>query len=104
LQEVQAAEVGGHSSVPRVFAARSAGAAPRGDWGKQSPTPHKGHFCKLSKTDKKIFGVWREVTSPTFLEFQPEFVTSGFQRPDLTYILQLLTNFTLLNLFFCHLK
>jgi len=27
------------------------------------------------------------VTSPTILEFQPEFVTSGFQRPDLIYIL-----------------
>jgi len=47
------------------------------------------------------------VTSPTILEFQLEFVTSGFQRPDLTYILTnklLLTNFILLNLFFCHLK
>jgi len=21
------------------------------------PTPHKGYFCKSSKTDKKIFGV-----------------------------------------------
>jgi len=46
------------------------------------------------------------VTSPTILEFQPEFVTSGFQRPDLTYILfnKLLTNFILLNIFVCHLK
>jgi len=46
------------------------------------------------------------MTSPTIIEFQPEFVTSGFQKPDLTYILsmQLFTNFILLNLFFCHLK
>jgi len=45
---------------------------------------------------------------PYLLEFQPEFVTIGFQRPDLTYIfIQLLTNFILLNLFiyfFCHSK
>jgi len=27
------------------------------------------------------------VTSLTILEFQPVFVTNGFQRPDLTYIL-----------------
>jgi len=27
------------------------------------------------------------VTSPTIFEFHPEFVTSDFQRPDLTYIL-----------------
>jgi len=27
------------------------------------------------------------VTSKTMLEFQPEFVTSSFQKPDLTYIL-----------------
>jgi len=63
------------------------GAAPRGRRGVNRPsTPHKGHFCKSSKTDEKIFGVWG-VTSPTILEFQPEFFTSGFQRPELTYIL-----------------
>jgi len=56
------------------------------DWGNSLPTPLKGHFCKSFKTDEKILWVWR-VTSPTILEFQPEFVTSGFQRPDLTYIL-----------------
>jgi len=27
------------------------------------------------------------LTSPTTLESQPKFVTSGFQRPDLIYIL-----------------
>jgi len=27
------------------------------------------------------------VTSPTILEFQSEFITSGFQSPDLTFIL-----------------
>jgi len=68
------------------------------DWGEQSSTPHKGHICKSPKTAEKILEVWR-VTSPTILEFQPEFVTSGFQKPDLTYILSnLLTNFILLNL------
>jgi len=72
--------------------------------GKQSPTPPKGHFCKSSKTDEKILG-YGGVTSPTILEFQPEFVTSGFQRLDLTYIYPImLTNFILLKLFFCHLK
>jgi len=33
------------------------------------------------------YGVNGGLTSPTILEFQPEFFTSGFQRPDLTYIL-----------------
>jgi len=28
--------------------ATEAGAAPQGDWGRNSPTPHKGHFCKSS--------------------------------------------------------
>jgi len=23
-----------------------------------TPIPHKGHLCKSSKTDEKIFGVW----------------------------------------------
>jgi len=36
---------------------------------------------------RKNWGIGGGVTSPTILEFQPEFVTSGFQRPDLTYIL-----------------
>jgi len=27
------------------------------------------------------------VTSPTILKFQPGFVTSGFQRPDLIYLI-----------------
>jgi len=58
------------------------GAAPRGGLGEQSPTPRKGHFCKSPKTDEKILRVWR-VTSPTILEFQPEFDTSSFQRSDL---------------------
>jgi len=35
---------------------------------------------------RKYWG-YGEVTSPTILESQPEFVTSGFQRPDQTYIL-----------------
>jgi len=52
-------------------------------------TPLKGHFCKSSKTDEKILGVWG-ATSPTILEFQPEFVTSSFKRPNLTYIYPIL--------------
>jgi len=31
------------------------GALPRGDI---FPTPHKGHFCKSSKTVEIILGVW----------------------------------------------
>jgi len=65
----------------------SPGAVPRRVLGGTvPPTPHKGQFCKSSKTDEKILGVW-EVTSPTMLEFQLKFVASGFQRPKLTYIL-----------------
>jgi len=26
--------------------------------GNSPTTPHKGHFCKSSKTDEKILGVW----------------------------------------------
>jgi len=26
-------------------------------WGNSLHTPHKGHFCKLYKTDEKILGV-----------------------------------------------
>jgi len=26
-------------------------------WGEQPPTPHKGHFCKSSKTEEKKLGV-----------------------------------------------
>jgi len=67
------------------------GAAPREGW------------AVSSKTDEKILGVWG-VTSPIILEFQPEFVTSGFQRPDLTYVLcNIIVNLLyciLLNLFF----
>jgi len=41
------------------------------------------------------------MTLPTIFEFQPEFVTSGFQRPDLTYILSNLSFITdVLNLVF----
>jgi len=59
-----------------------------GNWGKQSPHSSQRPFCKSSKTDEKILEVWGGgVTSPTILEFPPDFVTSGFQRPDLTYIL-----------------
>jgi len=66
-----------------AFRIPQSGAAPRGDWRRTVPlTPHKGHFCKSSKTDEKILGIWR-VTSPTTLEFQPELVISGFQRPKL---------------------
>jgi len=70
-----------HSSRPR-----EPGAAPRGTGGNSPPTPHKSHFCKSSKTEQKILG-GMGVTSPTILEFQFEFVTSGFQRLDVTYIL-----------------
>jgi len=74
------------------------GAAPREDWGERTPTPHKGHFCKSSRTDEKKLGVWG-ITSPTIFEFQPEL--SSFQRPDLTYILSNLFFITVvLNLFF----
>jgi len=38
------------------------------------------------------------VTSPTILEFQPELVTNGFQRPDLTslpdYYYKLFTSYS----------
>jgi len=70
----------------RQTCAQDSGAAPLGGLGETiSPTPPKGHFCQSSKNDEKILGYGRggEVTSPTILEFQPEFVTSGFQRPDL---------------------
>jgi len=67
--------------------------------GKQSPTPHKDYFCKSSKADEKNWG-YRGMTSLIIFEFQPKFVTSGFQKLDLTYIfIQLLNNF-ILNLFF----
>jgi len=46
-----------------------AGAAPRGGLGENSsPSPHKGHFCKSSKTDEKILGVWGDdVTNHTWI-------------------------------------
>jgi len=77
------------------------GAAPRGRLEETvPPTPHKGHFCKLSRTDEKKLGYGGEVTSPTIFEFQPKFVTRGFQRPDLTYILSNIFFITdVLNLF-----
>jgi len=49
--------------------------------------PHKGHFCESSKTNEKKLWVRGGVTLPTIFEFQFEFVTSSFQRPDLTSIL-----------------
>jgi len=55
-----------------------------GDWGNNPPTLYIGHFCKSSKTHEKILD--GGMTPPTIFKFQPEFVTSGFQRPDLTYI------------------
>jgi len=55
-----------------------------GDWWGWG-TSHKGHFCKSPRTDEKKMG--GGVTSSTIFEFQPEFVSSGFQRPDLTYII-----------------
>jgi len=70
-------------------------------WGNSPSTPHKGHFCKSAKDDKKKLGVWG-VTSPIIFEFQP----GGFPRPDLTYIfIRFLTNFILIIEFiFCLLK
>jgi len=65
---------------------QSKGGAMTETGGNRPPTPHKVHFCKSSKTDEKMFEVYG-VTLPTILEFQPEFVTSDFQRLDLTYIL-----------------
>jgi len=69
---------------PKLVQSSRGGAT--GGLGGTIPPPHKDHFWKLSKTDEKIFGVC-EVTSPTIIESQPKFVTSGFQRPDLPYIL-----------------
>jgi len=39
--------------------------------GNSSLTPHKGHFCKSSKTEEKILDIWDEGrgASPTILEF-----------------------------------
>jgi len=69
--------------------------ATRGTVGEQSPPLlTKFIFVNHLNTDEKILGVWWGVTSPTMLEFQPEFVTSGLQRPDLNF-LQLLTNLIL---------
>jgi len=46
----------------------ASGAVPRGGLVRNSPpTPHKGHFCKLSKTDEKKLGVWG-VTSPVKIQ------------------------------------
>jgi len=45
-----------------------------GELGENSPpTSHKDHFCKFSKSEEKILGVWWGVKSPTILDFQPEF-------------------------------
>jgi len=80
----------------RNLVASGAGTAPWGGLGGTVPsTSHKDHFCKSSRTDEKKLGVWR-VTSPTIFEFQPEFVTSGLQRSDLTYILSNLLFITLI--------
>jgi len=39
------------------FSQSRTGAAPRRRLGEQSPTPHKGYFCKSSKTDEKKLGL-----------------------------------------------
>jgi len=44
-------------------------------------------FVNRLEPMRKNWGYVGGLTSPTILKFQPEFVTSGFQRPDLTYIL-----------------
>jgi len=50
---------------------------------------------------REKLGYMEGVTLPTIFKFQPEFVTSGFQRPDLTYILSYFFFITdALNLFF----
>jgi len=72
-----------------------------GDWRGTVSHSSQSQFCKSSRTDEKKLGVWGGVTSLTIFEFQPEFVTSGFQRSDLTCILSNLFFITdLLNLFF----
>jgi len=48
------------------------GGATEGTGGNSPPTPRKGHFCKSSKTDAKLFEVLGGVTLPTILKFQPE--------------------------------
>jgi len=56
-----------------------------GDWGGTVPRLFtKVVFVNRLEPMRKKLGVWG-VTSPTIFEFQPEL--SGFQRPDLTYIL-----------------
>jgi len=67
---------------------RKAGAAPRGGLEEQSPPlSTKVIFVNRLKPIRNFWVYERRMTSPTILEFQLEFVTSGFQRPDLTYIL-----------------
>jgi len=43
-------------------------------------------------------------TPPTMLELQPEFVTSGFQRPDLLIFYPIVNKLYIIELIFCHLK
>jgi len=76
-----------------------------GDWGETvPPLLTKIIFVNRLKPIIKYWG-YGGVTSPTIFEFQPEIITSGFQRQDPTYILSnLLTNFVLLNLLFYQLK
>jgi len=46
------------------------GAAPRGGLGSNSsPNPLKDHFCKSSKTDEKIVGVWEGWHHQPYLNF-----------------------------------
>jgi len=54
--------------VPYVLVFQT-GAAPRRDWGNSPPTPHKGYFCKSSKTDEKILEVWGEWRHQPYLNF-----------------------------------
>jgi len=64
-----------------IASSASQGRRHGGDCGEQSSTPHKGSFCKSSKTDDKILVYkGRGVTSLTILEVQPELVTSDLQK------------------------
>jgi len=65
--------------------AEDRGGATGGTGGNSPPLLTKVFFVNRLKPMRKYFGIWG-VTSPTILAFQPEFVTSGLQRPDLTYI------------------
>jgi len=71
------------NSLVEVF---RGGATRGGTGGNSPPTPHKGQFCKSSKTDEKILEVWGgDVTNHTWISTWV--CHKWFSKPDLTYIL-----------------